>query len=236
MKKGRAYASVYPSWIWMIPLMLLVTLMAGQGINADPIWYDELTSIGHAGGLTGPYSPLDIANSVIEHSPKHTPFFFTLLAGWATLLGWHHAVLRCLPLFFGLLAIAWTYRIGRDFLDARAGFWACAFPGPECLLAGIPARNPHVFLASLFDRGAGLALSLDLPGEGAKALVSLVGTDSLCRACALCAALLHSVSSRLGHLPPALRQKIAGLVSSWAGFCRGGAALYSPGCRSPCPG
>lgn len=129
VKAGWACASAKPRWLWMIPLMLLVTLMAAQGINADAIWYDELTSIGHAGGLTGPYSPLDIANSVNEHSPKHTPFFFTLLAGWAALLGWHHAVLRCLPLFFGLLAIAWTYRIGRDFLDARAAFWGCAFLG-----------------------------------------------------------------------------------------------------------
>ena len=116
-------------WFGMIPLILLVTLMAAQGINADLIWYDELTSIGHAGGLTGPYSPFDIASSVREHSPKHSPLFFTLVAGWAALLGWHHAVLRCLPLFFGLLAIAWTYRIGRDFIGARAGFWAAAFLG-----------------------------------------------------------------------------------------------------------
>ncbi len=128
-KTGKAFASALPRWLWMIPLLLLTTLMAAQGINADLIWYDELTSIGHAGGLTGPYSPLDIANSVSEHSPKHSPLFFTLLAGWAAMLGWHHAVLRCLSLFFGLLAIAWTYRIGRDFLDTRAAFWACAFLG-----------------------------------------------------------------------------------------------------------
>jgi len=111
----------------MIPLLLLATLLAGQGINADLIWYDELTSISHAGGIDGPFSPLDVAGSIREHSPKHAPLFFQLLAGWAWLVGWHHAPLRCLPLFCGILALAWTYRIGADFLRPGAGLWAAAF-------------------------------------------------------------------------------------------------------------
>lgn len=113
----------------MLPLLLLATLLAAQGINADVIWYDELTSIGHAGGLTGPFSPLDVLRSVSTHSPKHGPLFFELLAGWGALVGWHHAVLRCLPLFFGVLTVAWIYRIGADFLGWRAGLWASAFLG-----------------------------------------------------------------------------------------------------------
>ncbi len=110
----------------MLPLLMLAALLAAPGLNGDVIWYDELTSISHAGGVTGPFSPLEIAESVSEYSPKHTPFFFDLLALWAALVGWHQAVLRALPLFFGLLALAWIYRIGVDFIGARAGFWACA--------------------------------------------------------------------------------------------------------------
>lgn len=128
-KNGKAFSAAQARWVWMIPLLLLVTLMAGQGINADLIWYDELTSIGHAGGLTGPYSPLEIADSLRQHSPKHTPLFFELLAGWAALVGWHQAALRCLPLFFGLLSLAWIFRLGADFVNVRAGLWACAFLG-----------------------------------------------------------------------------------------------------------
>ena len=97
----------------MIPLLLLATFMAAPGLSADLIWYDELTSISHAGGVTGPLSPLDVIESVSQHSPKHTPLFFELLAGWGALVGWHHVVLRCLPLFFGVVALAWTYRLGR---------------------------------------------------------------------------------------------------------------------------
>ncbi len=116
-------------WLLMIPLLALVTFMAAQGLNADLIWYDELTSISHAGGVTGPFSPLEVVESVCQYSPKHTPLFFELLAGWGALVGWHHAVLRCLPLFFGLIAIAWTFRLGTDCIDRWTGLWAAAFLG-----------------------------------------------------------------------------------------------------------
>ena len=113
----------------MTPLLLLVTFMAAQGLGADLIWYDELTSISHAGGVTGPFSPLDIAESVSTFSPKHTPLFFELVAGWGALVGWHHVALRCLPLYFGIIALAWTYRLGADFIDRWTGLWAAAFLG-----------------------------------------------------------------------------------------------------------
>lgn len=116
-------------WILMIPLLLLVTFIAAPGLSADLIWYDELTSISHAGGVTGPFSPLEVMASVSQHSPKHTPFFFELLAGWGALVGWHHVVLRCLPLFFGVIALAWTFRLGADFIDRWTGLWAAAFLG-----------------------------------------------------------------------------------------------------------
>lgn len=117
----------FPRWLLMLPVLLLASLLAAQGLNADVIWYDELTSIGHAGGLTGPFSAVDVLDSISEHSPKHGPLFFELLASWAWLVDWHHATLRSLTLFFGLLALAWVYRIGRDFVNWRVGLWASAF-------------------------------------------------------------------------------------------------------------
>ncbi len=113
----------------MLPLLLLAMFLAAPGLNGDLIWYDELTTISHAGGFGGPFSPLDVLGSVREHSPKHTPLFFELVAVWAALVGWHQAVLRCLPLYFGIVALAWTYRIGADFIDRWSGIWAAAFLG-----------------------------------------------------------------------------------------------------------
>ena len=112
-------------WLPMLPLFILVMLLAAPGLNGDLIWFDELTSISHAGGVTGPFSPLEVAASVQTHSPKHTPLFFEMLALWGALVGWHQLALRALPLFCGLLALAWVYRLGADFIDARAGLCAC---------------------------------------------------------------------------------------------------------------
>ena len=125
----RNMSRVTAHWLLMIPVLLVVMLLAAGGLNADLIWYDELTSISHAGGVDGPFSPLDVMNSVREHSPKHTPFFFQLVAGWGALVGWHHVVLRCLPLYFGVIALAWTFRLGADFVNGWSGIWAAAFLG-----------------------------------------------------------------------------------------------------------
>ena len=106
----------------MLPVLLLAMILGAPGLNADAIWIDELTTIGHAGGLTGPFSPFDVLESVREISPKHTPLFFELTAAWGALVGWHHAALRVLPLFFGIIALAWIYRIGKDFAGWRLDF------------------------------------------------------------------------------------------------------------------
>lgn len=114
----------------LIVFVLFVTFILGvQGLNADVIWYDELTSIGHAGGLTGPFSPVDVLQSIAERSPKHTPLFFETLSIWGNTLGWHQAILRMLPLFFGVLTIAWIYRIGKDVGGWRVGLWSAVFMG-----------------------------------------------------------------------------------------------------------
>lgn len=108
-----------PRWRLMLPVLLLATLLAAQGLNADVIWYDELSSIGNAGGLAGPYSIVDVLEDVAEQAPKHGPLYFELLAGWGAIAGWHHATLRAMSLLFGALTLAWIYRIGKD----AAGWW-----------------------------------------------------------------------------------------------------------------
>ena len=81
----------------MLPLLLLTLLLAAPGLNGDLIWFDELTSISHAGGVSGPFSALEIADSVQTHSPKHTPLFFEILALWGSLMpaGIRSSCARC---------------------------------------------------------------------------------------------------------------------------------------------
>ena len=125
----RNQNSAFPCWFAMLPVLLLAALLAAQGLNADVIWFDELSTIGLSGGLTGPFTAVEILNDVKTHAPKHGPLFFELLAGWGALVGWHHAALRILTLYFGLIMIAWVFRIGRDFVDWQTGFWAALYLG-----------------------------------------------------------------------------------------------------------
>lgn len=115
---------------WMIPVLLLIAFIGARDLNRDVIWFDELTSIGHAGGvIDGHFSPIQVWETVAQVSPKHAPLFFELLAGWASLTGWHPATLRVLSLFFGVLTIAFMYRLGKDSLSPQVGLIAAALMG-----------------------------------------------------------------------------------------------------------
>ena len=112
----------------MLPVLLLASLLAAQGLNADVIWYDELASIGHAGGLTGPFSVADVMDSALPAQSKAAVRYSSRCwRAWGALASWHHLSLRAMSWMFGLLALAWVYRIGRDFVNWRVGFWASAF-------------------------------------------------------------------------------------------------------------
>ncbi len=113
----------------MVCILLASYLMGVQGLNADAIWFDELTTIGHTGVLTGPFSPIDVVESLSQISQKHTPLYFQLLSLWGDALGIHQLTLRTLSLFFGVLAIAWVYRVGKDVGGWRVGIWSAIFLG-----------------------------------------------------------------------------------------------------------
>jgi hypothetical protein len=110
-------------WVGLIPLLLMFWLGA-QALNADPIWIDEYMSLLDAGGIDGPRSIPAIWNGLAGRNPWHAPGYFILLSNWAALTGWHPLTLRLLSLLFGLLAVAWTYRLGRDFATPRVGLAA----------------------------------------------------------------------------------------------------------------
>lgn len=121
-------------WLGALPLLLLVFWLGARMLDADALWYDEYYAISNAGGeLDYPLSPFEIWERVAAQDPFLPPVYFMLLAGWASLVGWSAAALRVLSLLAGVLAVAWTYRLGRAMFSARVGLYAAAALGCSAL-------------------------------------------------------------------------------------------------------
>ena len=105
----------------MTVVLLLVFGLTAPGLNALPIWTDELYSVSNMGAFDGPYSPAQIIQSVSGHFPDHVPLFFLLGAGWAHLVGWTQFALRLFSVLSGALTIAWLYRLGADVFNRSTG-------------------------------------------------------------------------------------------------------------------
>ena len=125
MFKGRQSSKIGISSRAGLALMTVVLLLSfglsAPGLNAQPIWTDELYSVFNMGAFDGPYSPAQIVQSVAGHFPDHVPLFFLLGAGWAHLVGWSQFALRLFSVLSGVLTIAWLYRLGTDVFNRRAG-------------------------------------------------------------------------------------------------------------------
>lgn len=122
-------------WFLMVGLLLIVALMASRHLFHNLLWFDERLSIYHTAVLQSPV-PLEKAvvdsaiatnalaldheggiGSIVERSlrvDRHPPFYYLTLRNWFEAFGVTAFSGRLLSMFAGLLAIALTYRLGRD--------------------------------------------------------------------------------------------------------------------------
>ena len=118
----------------MTVVLLLAFGLGAHGLNAYPIWTDELYAISNMGGFDPPYSPVQIIDSIAEYSPDHVPLFYLLGAGWAQLVGWSQYALRLFSVLAGVLMIAWLYRLGGDVFNRRTGLVAALLMGTSAYM------------------------------------------------------------------------------------------------------
>lgn len=112
-------------WLWAVPVLLIAAALAVRQIDLYPPTADEFFSMYNAGWLrNGPYSPIEILQSLQKNSPNHTPGYFMLLSLWGSLTAYDVALGRVLTIFTGLLALAIAYRLARDFVAPVAGLFA----------------------------------------------------------------------------------------------------------------
>ncbi len=129
---AQSRKSVKQKWLWMIPLLLVVTLLGARGLNLRAIWYDEWWSVYYSGTspLYGPTTLAETANRVIgEHNEFNPPGYYFALNIWSRLTGTTAYNLRAWSLLLSLLTLAFTYRIGRDLVSWQAGLAAALILG-----------------------------------------------------------------------------------------------------------
>ena len=147
-------------WAWCLPALLIVALLSLRQIDLYPPTPDEFFSMFNSGWLVNqPYSPFEIVQSLYTNSPTHTPAYFFILSAWGNITAFDVALGRTLGIFFGLLSLAVTYRLSREFVAPEAGLFAVV------MLASNAFYNffiPHVRMYGLFLFMTGVVLWLYL--------------------------------------------------------------------------
>ena len=108
----------------MVGVLLIGFALGALKLNADNLWLDELYSLSNMGVFAHPYSPSEIVDSLTEHSQNHVPLYFVLGAQWARFVGWSQLPMRYFSLLFGVLLVAWLYRLAADALNRRTAIMA----------------------------------------------------------------------------------------------------------------
>ncbi len=103
----------------MVLIILLAFALGAHGLNLDPIWADELSSVTHFGAFDPPYSPEQVLRSIRQYSPDHVPLYFVVGSVWAQVAGWSQFSLRLMSLLFAALMLSWLYRFASDLVNQR---------------------------------------------------------------------------------------------------------------------
>ncbi len=111
------------AWLWLIPLMLIAVGFGAHGLDADPLWQDEYYM---TRDVRTSNDPLALAVHIAAANPFHVPGYFIMENVWGRIFSGKPAIMRGLALFIGLLAIAVTYRLGRDLISRRVGLYGAA--------------------------------------------------------------------------------------------------------------
>jgi len=88
-----------------------------QGALGDSIRRDELTTLGHIGGLEDHRDGLPLSTtfeSLRTYSAQHPPTFYMIANLWGRAFTFSSYMMRLLPLLWGMLALAVVYRLATD--------------------------------------------------------------------------------------------------------------------------
>jgi mannosyltransferase len=109
--------------LWLIPLLLFAAWLRVTALDARALWFDE--------GVSLTFARMPLRDLVTYHNlwqEVNPPVYRLSLGGWTHLVGATALTARLLSAWLGVLGIALTYRIGREWgLDRRAALAGAAF-------------------------------------------------------------------------------------------------------------
>ncbi len=98
----------------------------------DSIRRDELTTLGHVGGLEDHTNGVPLAvtfDSLRTYSAQHPPTFYFAANVWGRATSFSASIMRVLPLLWGMLALAIVYRLAADIGGRQVGLVTLALFG-----------------------------------------------------------------------------------------------------------
>ena len=104
----------------MTGILLLAFALGARGLNLDPIWADELSSVTSFGVFDPPYGPAEVIASLRQYSTDQAPLYFVLNAIWFQVAGISQFALRLPSAFAGVLMLASLYRFVEYTINRRA--------------------------------------------------------------------------------------------------------------------
>ena len=123
MQTPRRKLSIW--FYWMIPLLLVATWYGTRSLDVDPYWSDEVLTAQRAGIAW--YAPVASIAEIWDRTQTvsdQLPLYYILVGLWSKVAGTTPFANRALSLFFGIIAIATTFQIGKRLSGELAGFAA----------------------------------------------------------------------------------------------------------------
>ncbi|MCE2489279.1 MAG: glycosyltransferase family 39 protein [Anaerolineae bacterium] len=112
-------------WLLALPLLLLAMFFATSQLDNRAFQEDELATLRLAGsGQRQPLPFADFQAMLVERSAEQAFGWPLLVSLWVRIAGWSEPAVRILPLLAGMLALAWTWRLGRDLSHHSLGLLA----------------------------------------------------------------------------------------------------------------
>ncbi|GEM_PF-2258022 len=110
-------------WAWVIPILLLATVLIFTHLTTDAYWADEGATLRNIGA---PPYPTRTMQDLVFHMglSEWPPAYFISVLAWGNAVGWSEFATRYLGLLISILSIALMYRLGRMMYRPQTGLIA----------------------------------------------------------------------------------------------------------------